>query len=57
MLLEDTQTQDDELIVLAAHGKLRLGKGYLDDSFWKLPAPRVSPEILRSALENERNED
>jgi prevent-host-death family protein len=49
--------QDDELKVLAAQGKLRLGEGALDDAFWKLSAPRVAPQILRSALERERDED
>jgi prevent-host-death family protein len=49
--------QDDELLVLAARGKIRLGEGVIDDSFWGLPAPRVKPEILRGAMEQERNED
>lgn len=49
--------QDDELLVLAARGKIRLGEGVIDDSFWELPAPRVAPEILRKAIEQERNED
>lgn len=49
--------QDDELKALAAQGKLRLGEGVIDESFWELPAPRVAPELLRSALEEERDED
>ena len=49
--------QDDELKALAAQGKLRLGQGVIDESFWELPAPRVAPELLRSALEKERDED
>jgi hypothetical protein len=49
--------EDDELKALAAQGKLRLGEGIIDDSFWELPAPRVPPELLRSALETERDED
>ena len=49
--------QDDELLVLAARGKIRLGEGVIDDSFWELPAPRVAPEILRRVIEQERNED
>jgi prevent-host-death family protein len=49
--------QDAELLTLAAQGKLRLGEGELDESFWDLPAPRVSPEVLRRAIEQERNED
>jgi len=49
--------QDDELKALAAQGKLRLGEGVIDDSFWELPAPRVAPQLLRTALEKERDED
>ena len=49
--------QDDELKALAAQGKLRLGEGLVDGSFWELPAPRVAPELLRSAVETERDED
>lgn len=49
--------EDDELTVLAAQGKVRLGEGVLDETFWKLPAPRVSPQILRAALQRERDED
>lgn len=48
---------DDDLLVLAAQGKLRLGEGMIDDSFWELPAPRIAPAILRNALEQERDED
>ncbi|HVS21498.1 MAG TPA: type II toxin-antitoxin system prevent-host-death family antitoxin [Pyrinomonadaceae bacterium] len=55
--LHHDDDQDDELVALAAQGKVRLGEGPLDESFWKLPAPRVSPEVLLSALEEERNED
>jgi prevent-host-death family protein len=49
--------QDDELLALAGQGKIRLGEGLIDDSFWELPAPRVSPAALRRALEEERDED
>ena len=48
---------DDDLLVLAAQGKLRLGEGTMDDSFWELPAPRIPPAVLRSALEQERDDD
>jgi prevent-host-death family protein len=48
---------DAELLALAAQGKLRLGEGELDESFWDLPAPRISPEVLRRIVEQERNED
>lgn len=48
---------DAELLALAAQGKIRLGEGALDESFWELPAPRVSADALRRALEQERNDD
>ena len=54
--LNRSADQDDELTALAGQGKLRLGEGVIDDSFWKLPAPRVSAEVLRTALEKERDE-
>lgn len=54
--LNRSADQDDELTALAAQGKLRLGDGLIDDSFWKLPAPKVAPEVLRGALEKERDE-
>jgi prevent-host-death family protein len=47
---------DDELYALAARGKIRLGGKPLDDSFWDLPAPRVSTEALRRAIERDREE-
>ena len=47
----------DELAALAADGKIRLGKGAIEDSFWKLPGPLIRPEILTQALNKERDED
>ena len=49
--------EDRELAALAATGKLKLGEGELDDSFWDPPAPRIAPQALRRALELEREED
>jgi prevent-host-death family protein len=49
--------QDGELVALAAQGKVRLGEGIIDESFWELPAPRVSAELLRRAIDRERDED
>jgi prevent-host-death family protein len=49
--------QDEELVGLAVQGKLSLGEGGIDESFWEMPAPRVSPKILRRMLEQERDED
>ena len=48
--------QDDELRALAAQGKVRLAETAMDDSFWDLPAPRVSADALRRALNSERDE-
>ncbi|MBI1874224.1 MAG: type II toxin-antitoxin system prevent-host-death family antitoxin [Acidobacteria bacterium] len=49
-------SEDEELLALAAVGKVRLGEGQLDESFWDLPAPRVSSRALRRALDQERRE-
>lgn len=55
--LRHSADHDAELIALAAEGKLKLGRGGgLDDSFWELPAPRVSPDVLRKVIEQEREE-
>ena len=55
--LARAKDDDEELLALASQGKLRLGDGVLEDSFWELPAPRVSAAALRRALEQERDED
>jgi prevent-host-death family protein len=55
--LSRTEDQENELIALAAQGKLRLGGGSLDESFWDLPAPRIPAEALRRAVDEERDED
>lgn len=56
-ILPVTRSDDDEeLQLLAAQGKLRLGEP-LDDAFWELPAPRVRREVLKRALEQERDGD
>ncbi len=57
MPLARAEDEEAELLALAAQGKLRLGEGVLDESFWDLPAPRVAPDALRRALDQERNED
>jgi len=48
--------EDDELRALAAQGKVRLAEAVMDESFWDLPAPRVSAGALRRALTSERDE-
>ncbi|HKR14728.1 MAG TPA: type II toxin-antitoxin system prevent-host-death family antitoxin [Pyrinomonadaceae bacterium] len=55
--LARSRDEDAGLLKLAAQGKLRLGDGILDESFWKLPAPRISAAALRRAVEQERDED
>jgi len=55
--LARSSDEDAELRVLASQGKLRLGEGVLEESFWELPAPRVSAAALRRAVEQERDED
>ena len=40
---------------LVAAGLLRLGAGPIEDSFWDLPAPRVSGDKVQRALEEDRN--
>jgi len=52
-----SRDEDEELLALASQGKLRLGHGVLDDSFWAMPAPRVPAAALRRAVEQERDED
>jgi prevent-host-death family protein len=48
--------EDNELRALAAEGKIQLGEGVLTDSFWDLPAPRVSMNALAKALRWERDD-
>jgi prevent-host-death family protein len=46
---------DEDLVHLAGQGKLRMGEGALDASFWDLPAPKVPAAALKRAIEDERN--
>ena len=56
--LRDSPGDDDhELLALAAQGKITLGRGTIDQSFWEMPAPKVRMEVLRRIVEEERNED
>ena len=48
--------QDDELQSLAAQGKVRLAENEMDESFWEMPAQRVSAGVLRRVLDREREE-
>ena len=54
--IEHSADQDDELRALAAQGKVRLAEKVMDESFWDLPAPRVSVNALRRVLDSERDE-
>lgn len=52
-----SRDEDEELLALAAQGKLRLGEGLLEESFWEMPTPRVPAAALRRAVEQERDEN
>jgi len=52
-----SRDEDGELLALAAQGKLRLGEGLLEESFWEMPAPRVAAAALRRAVEPERDKN
>lgn len=54
--LARSRDHDEELLALASQGKLRLG-GIVEESFWQMPAPRVSSAALRRAIDQERDED
>jgi prevent-host-death family protein len=55
--LARSKDEDEELLALAAQGKLRLGQGHVEESFWEMPAPRVSTAAVRRAVEQERDDD
>jgi prevent-host-death family protein len=55
--LASSEDLDSEEIELAAAGLVRLPTKNLPDSFWKMPAPRVSFEDAVSAVTSERDED
>jgi prevent-host-death family protein len=52
-----SRDEDEELLALASQGKLRLGEGLLEKSFWEMSAPRVPAAALRRAVEQERDEN
>ena len=52
-----SRDEDEELLALASQGKLRLGEGLLEESFWEMPAPHVAAAALRRAVEPERDEN
>jgi prevent-host-death family protein len=50
-------SEDEELQLLASQGKIRLSEEDMDESFWDLPAPRVSRRALLQTLRVERDEE
>jgi antitoxin (DNA-binding transcriptional repressor) of toxin-antitoxin stability system len=58
-----TVASDGELLRLAAQGKIRLGKGPIDNNYWKLKLPRVkigsikARNVLQWMVDEERNEE
>jgi prevent-host-death family protein len=52
-----SRDEDEDLLALAAQGKLRLGEGLLEESFWEMPSPIVPAAALRRAVEQERDEN
>ena len=52
-----SRDEDEELLARASQGKVRLGEGILEESFWEMPAPRVSAAALRRIVDQERDED
>jgi prevent-host-death family protein len=55
--LARSRDEDQKLLALAAQGKLRLGEGVIEESFWEMPAPRVPAAALRRVIQQERDED
>jgi prevent-host-death family protein len=55
--LNRSRDDDQELLALASQGKLRLGQGYVEESFWEIAAPRVPAAALRRVIDQERDED
>lgn len=54
--LDRDPESEAELMALETQGKIRIGEGVIEESFWELPAPRVPADVLRKALEQERDE-
>lgn len=47
----------EELLALAAAGQARLPQEKLPESFWEMPAPKVSAKKVLAALRADRDED
>ena len=48
---------DEELLALAAAGKARLPEDPLPESFWEMPAPKLSGKKTAAALRADRDEE
>ncbi len=61
--INETDSPNEELSRLAAQGKIRLGEGAVDDSYWKMKLPRVKSVraagqgVLQWLIDEERNGD
>jgi prevent-host-death family protein len=51
------QEGSDDLTALARQGKLKLGSGEIEETFWARPAPRVDARRLKEAIQAERADD
>lgn len=55
--LKRSRDDDEELLALASEGKVRLGQGFAEETFWQMRAPRITAAALRRAVDQERDED
>ena len=53
--IEAAGDEEEEERQLVAAGLLKLGGGPIEDSFWEMPAPRVSADKVQRALEEDRD--
>lgn len=55
--VEHPEEFDEELLALAATGQARLPQEKLPESFWEMPAPKISAKKTLAALRADRDED
>lgn len=55
--VERPEEFDKELLALAAAGKARLPEAPLPESFWEMPAPKLSAKKTAAVLRADRDED
>lgn len=51
------QEGGDELAKLASGGKLKLGSGDIEETFWTMPAPHVRARRIKDTIVAEREDD